>query len=421
MSLRHNRPLFALWSGEFCSRIGESMFQIALLWYLLEATNSSLATGLVSMISYLPAIVVGLWAGVLVDRWPFVAVLQGANVARVLLVAALPLLALMAALPIAGVALLAFAVSSASAFFGPARDALIPRLARPGELLSANSLVQSAWQFSLLIGPFLAALVLPFVPTVQLFLLVALAFGVSLAVLLPLRTPPADHGAAAGLRDADQWADGSAAQAAAARPAAFGTAFADGLRYLWGQPQVFWVWVLTVANNFFLMGPVIVGMPFYVKMHLGGSASAFAVVEGTYAGGMIVATWAIARFGGRWDPLRMLYGGLIYDGLTYLPLLWVTTVEGTVLTVLIHSLGIPTITISRITALHRIVPHRMQGRVFSYFHLAVAGMTALSIGVTGMVLTWLPAPWLFCWIGLLAAGCGVVGLLHPALRRGLAG
>lgn len=409
MSLRHNRPLFSLWGGEFCSRIGESMFQIALLWYLLEATNSSLATGLVSMISYLPAIVVGLWAGVLVDRWPYVAVLQGANVARMLLVVLLPALALVQALPIAAVALLAFAVSSASAFFGPARDALIPRLARPGELLSANSLVQSAWQFSLLIGPFLAALVLPFVPTVQLFLLVGLAFGISLAVLLPLRAPATEG-----------QAEGAAAEAMGVPSARFGTAFSDGLHYLWGQPQVFWVWVLTVANNFFLMGPVIVGMPFYVKMHLGGSASAFAVVEGTYAGGMIVATWAIARFGGRWDPLRMLYWGLIYDGLTYLPLLWVTSVEGTVLTVLIHSLGIPMITISRITALHRIVPRAMQGRVFSYFHLAVAGMTALSIGTTGMVLAWLPAPWLFCWIGLLAAGCGVVGLLHPALRRGLA-
>ena len=413
MSLRHNRPLFSLWSGELCSRIGESMFQIALLWYLLEATDSSLATGLVSMISYLPAIVVGLWAGVLVDRWPHVAVLQGANLARMLLVAALPVLALVQALPIAGVALLAFAVSSASAFFGPARDALTPRLARPGELLSANSLVQSAWQFSLLIGPFLAALVLPFVPTVQLFLLVALAFGISLAVLLPLRTPVAEP--------TDTGAQGGAGAGTTRPPGPLGAAFTDGLRYLWGQPQVFWVWVLTVANNFFLMGPVIIGMPFYIRMHLGGSASALAVVEGTYAGGMIVATWAIARFGGRWDPLRMLYWGLIYDGLTYLPLLWVSTVEGTVLTVLIHSLGIPMITISRITALHRIVPHPMRGRVFSYFHLAVAGMTALSIGVTGMVLTWLTAPWLFCWIGLLAAGCGVMGLLHPALRRGLAG
>ena len=45
------RGLLAPWGGEFASRIGESVFQIALLWYLLEGTGSSLATGLVHMIS----------------------------------------------------------------------------------------------------------------------------------------------------------------------------------------------------------------------------------------------------------------------------------------------------------------------------------------------------------------------------------
>ena len=406
-----NRALLTLWGGEFSARIGESMFQIALLWYLLEVTGSSLATGVVSMISYLPAIVVGLWSGVIVDRRPHRQVLLQANAARLLLVLALPLLFAWRGLPVWGLAALAFLISSAAAFFGPARDALIPRLAARGELLAANSLVQSAWQFSLLIGPFLAAVALPFIPTIHLFYLVAGAFGLSLGVLLFLpremasgvdvaREPGASPAGSAPEFGGEFWAD-----------------FRDGLGYLWRERRVFWIWVVTVANNFFLMGPVIVGMPFYVKTYLGGGASDFAIVEGTYAGGMIVSTWLIARFGARWNPTRMLFWGLIYDGLTYLPLLWVTSVQGTVVTILIHSLGIPTITISRLTALHRLVEGRMQGRVFAYFHLAVMGMTALSIGTVGIVLAWLPVNHLFWIIGLAAAGCGVFGLLHPTLRR----
>ncbi len=408
-----DRPLLILWGGEFASRVGESFFQIALLWYLLEVTESSLATGLITMISYLPALAVGVWAGVLVDRWEFRRVLLAANLGRALLALAIPLFFVMGYLPVWVVGLLAFLLTSASAFFNPARDALIPLLTEPGRLLAANSLVQSAWQFSLLIGPFLAALVLPFLATVYLFALVALAFLLSLAVLvlLPSRARGPEATAARAVSSAPP----------EEAPPSFSVAFRVGMEALWRDRRVFWIWLITVFNNFFLMGAVIVGIPFYVRSYLGGTGSDFALVEGTYAGGMILSTWLISRHGGRFDPVRMLLLGMIWDGLTYLPLLWVTSVSGTMLTIFVHSLGIPTITISRLTALHRIVPGEVQGRIFAYFHLAVAGMTALSIGVVGVVLEWLPANWLFAVIGVLAAGCGAFGLLLPTLRRGLRG
>ncbi|MCZ6730423.1 MAG: MFS transporter [SAR324 cluster bacterium] len=396
-----NPALLTLWGGEFASRVGESAFQLVLLWYLLEETGSSLNTGLVTMISFLPALLVGVWSGVLVDRWEFRRVLLGADLLRALLAMSLPLLFLVQALPIWMVGLLAFLLNSASAFFNPARDAIIPRLSPPGELVAANSLVQSAWQFSLLLGPFLVALALPFVPTVYLFALVALAFLISMGVLLRLPRMTRAEQSGGGQ---DAWT-------------AFTVEFRAGLAALWQDRRVFWIWTITVVNNFFLMGAVIVGMPFYVKTHLGGTGTDFALVEGTYAGGMIIATWIIGRYGGRIEPLRLLFLGMVYDGLTYLPLLWVDSLGGTLLTVFVHSLGIPTITISRLTALHRIVPAQVQGRIFSYFNMAVNGMTALSIGVVGLVLIWLPANQLFAAIGLLAASCGVFGLLLPVFRR----
>lgn len=399
-----NPALLTLWGGDFTSRVGESIFQIALLWYLLEVTQSSLSTGLITMISFIPALVVGVWAGVLVDRWDFRRVLWGADAVRALLALALLLLGWGGALPLWAVAALAFSLTSASAFFNPARDAIIPSYATSEGLFAANALVQTAWQFSLLVGPFLAALMLPFIPTLFLFGLVAAAFLASLAVLLRL------PGGAAG--------EPSAGGSAMRRAGPFGPAFREGFRALWRDGRVFWIWVITVFNNFFLMGPVIVGIPFYVKIHLGGSGSQFALVEGTYAGGMILSTWLLTRFAGRFDPVRLLFAAIIFDGLTYLPLLWVTTVEGTILTIFIHSFGIPAITISRLTTLHRIVPREVQGRVFSHFNLAVNGMTALSVGVVGVLLTWLPANQLFLVIGLLAASCGVFGLLLPVFRRG---
>jgi MFS family permease len=408
-----NRALLTLWGGELASRIGESLFQIALLWYLLELTGSALATGVATMISYLPAFLVGAWAGVLVDRMDYRRVMLGANLVRIALAAGIPLLVLGLALPVAGLAALGFLLSSATAFFNPARDALIPVLAGKDELVVANSLVQSAWQFSLVIGPFLAAAALPYVRTATLFFGVSLAFALSLALLLglgPRGVPGGPAGAAAAA------VGGGQGPRTPARD--FLAEFRGGLGYLRRERRVWWIWLITLIDNFFIMGPAFVGIPFYVKSYLGGTGSDFALVEGTYAGGMIVSTWLISRYGRRFNPAHLLFTALVWDGLTYVPLLWVHSVGGTLATIAVHSLGIPGITISRITALHRTVPQPLQGRVFSYFHLAVAGMTALSIGATGVVLTALPVNWLFGIIGLLCAACGVWGWLLPTFREG---
>ena len=360
------------------------------------------------MIGFLPAVVVGLWAGVLVDRLEYRAVMLGANLARAALAAALPLLILLAGLPLAGIALMGFLLSSATAFFNPARDAVIPLLAKKHELFSANSLVQSAWQFSLPVGPLLAAVALTFAPVETLFYGVALSFALSFAVLLYLK------------KARQEGEGGEPTPVSAPRREAMGgllAEFREGWRYLRSERRVFWIWIITALNNFFLMGAVIIGTPVYVKTYLGGTIRDFALVESTYAVGMIVFTWLISRYGDRFNPLRVLFLAMIYDGLSYLPLYWVTTLEGTLLTILVHSLGIPAITISRLTALHRMVPQQMQGRVFSYINLAVDGMTALSIGVVGIALAWLPANVLFAVIGVLAASTGVLGLMLPVFRE----
>ena len=404
-----NPALLTLWGGEFASRIGIAVFQIALVWYLLERTgDDSLKTGLITMIGFLPAVVVGLWAGVFVDRLEYRTVMLGANLVRAALAAAIPFLILFAGLPLAGIALLAFLLSSATAFFNPARDALIPLLAEKHELFSANSLVQSAWQFSLAFGPLLAAAALTFVPVEGLFYGVALSFTLSFAVLFWLKRvrQVRENHPATSPSDSPQGPVGG-----------LFTEFRQGWAYLRSERRVFWIWILTALNNFFLMGAVIVGTPVYVKTYLGGTVRDFALVEGTYAGGMIIFTWLISRYGDRFNPLRVLFLAMIYDGLTYLPLYWVTTVEGTLLTILVHSLGIPAITISRLTALHRMVPQHMQGRVFSYINLAVDGMMALSIGAVGILLVWLPVNVLFAVIGVLAASTGVLGLMLPVFRE----
>ena len=58
-----------LWGAPFMGSIGRSIYDIAIIWLILDITNSEKLTGLIAMTTYLPAIFFGLFAGALVDMY----------------------------------------------------------------------------------------------------------------------------------------------------------------------------------------------------------------------------------------------------------------------------------------------------------------------------------------------------------------
>src|SRR6266508_3569411 len=66
-SLRH-RPFALLWTGQTTSRLGDSLYRIALSWWVLEKTGSAVAMGTVLVFSQIPLLL--LIGGVVVDRLP---------------------------------------------------------------------------------------------------------------------------------------------------------------------------------------------------------------------------------------------------------------------------------------------------------------------------------------------------------------
>jgi MFS family permease len=65
-----NRSFALLWSGQTLSRLGDSLFTIALAWWVLQKTGSATAMGIVLICSTLPMLLLLLFGGVAVDRFP---------------------------------------------------------------------------------------------------------------------------------------------------------------------------------------------------------------------------------------------------------------------------------------------------------------------------------------------------------------
>lgn len=400
-----NRNLALLWTGLTVSEAGDMVFRIGALWLVLEATGSEGKTGLVATATYLPVLLFGPLAGVAADRFDRRRLMAVADAGRAILVLAVPAMIWMDEVTAPRVAAIAFGLTCFSIFFVPARDAMLPALVPASGLAHANGLVQTSWQLAMLLGPGLAALLVESVGIVHLFTADSLTFGISLACVLVLRPvaeaadpgsfrpPPGERGWRASLRD-----------------------LREGFGEAWGTPFLRGLLWVTAVDNLFIMGPAIVGTPVFVRKVLGLGVAEFALVEACFAAGAVAGVPLVAWLARRFPKGRILCVGIVLDGLTYLPLLWIRTLPAMLVTIAVHAAVIPMITVPRTTLVQERVPPRLRGRIFALVSFTVIGLTALSSAVAGLVLEAIGADVLFGTIALLAAGTGALAWGMRALR-----
>ena len=396
-----NRNLGLLWFGQTVSMAGDSIYAKALLWLMLDLTGSSGITGLVALSSYLPTLLVGVWAGVVVDRMDRRRLMMAADAARAALVVLIPVLYSFGWLGPWGLFGITFLVATGAAFFNPARDALVPMLVPDRQrLLKANAIIQSSWMFALFLGPGAALALLHWfhVRTAHLFYLDAAGYGVSMACIWAILVPRTHH-------------------EVLAKHLPIRHDLVEGLKLAAGDRRVRGLLLITAADNLFIMGPAGVGTVVFVRNVLNENINSLMLIEGCYAVGMIAGTMLLPLWQRRFNYGRILLIGMMLDGLTFVPLLLVKTLWGTALTIIIHSLAIPLLIVARPSLVQQIVPQRMQGRIFSMIGVTVIGFTALSTGLTGVVAEVVPMPTVFGVIGLGAALCGVWGWSITELRE----
>ena len=124
----NKQNLSLLWSAQIISAAGDAVYQLALLWLVLDMTNSSTMTGLVAMSAYLPALIFGLYAGVMADKMNRLWLMMIANAGQALTVLLIPFSLWFGYKNILLVAGLAFLRSCFNTLFQPAFNSFIPML-----------------------------------------------------------------------------------------------------------------------------------------------------------------------------------------------------------------------------------------------------------------------------------------------------
>ncbi len=145
-----------LWLGSVISFLGDWFNTIALYVLVTQLTGSPLALGAVFIFKLLPWALVSPLAGLIADRYNRRRLMIGADLARAIIVLGFLLIDRPGEVPLL-YALIALQVVCGAAFI-PARNASIPNITTPRELLTANALMSATWSTMLAVGAALGGL-----------------------------------------------------------------------------------------------------------------------------------------------------------------------------------------------------------------------------------------------------------------------
>jgi MFS family permease len=183
------RPDFVrLWAAQGVSLFGSEITVIALpLTAVLVLGVSPSQMGFLAAAERLPFLLVGLLAGVLVDRLKYRSVLVAADLGRAVLLSSIPVAAIFGVLRIEQLYVVALLAGCLTVFFDIAWQSYLPALVERSELAEGNGKLEATRSVSEMAGPLLGSGLLTLVAAPFLMGIDALSFVVSAACLRSIR------------------------------------------------------------------------------------------------------------------------------------------------------------------------------------------------------------------------------------------
>jgi MFS family permease len=240
------------WTGQTISLIGSALTSFALPLLVFKLSSSALDLGITTAVAWLPYLIFGLPIGTWVDRINRKGFMISMDIARAVLLAVLPMLALVGHVSLWWIYVVLFLNTTLSIGFNAAGYAAIASLVRPEKLVQANGFIQTSSWLSLVIGPLLATVLLARISLQAVLWVDAASFLVSAVSLVLVRT-----------------SFNQAAPRAETR-AAFRRDLVEGLRSVLSHPLLRWLGLLTLLTNLAL-GTIVAQQVLLAKNVFGAS------------------------------------------------------------------------------------------------------------------------------------------------------
>ena len=375
MSHRNFRLLF---TGAFISLLGDQFAIIATPWLVLQLTRDPLMLGTVLALEGIPRAVLMVFGGAIADRLSPRRVMLIANIIRLFLTALMAVVVMRGVVQVWMIYVFGLLFGAVAGIAVPAETSIVPTLLDDQDLQAGNSIVMGSAQLAGFLGPTIAGIIIGrFSSTLTgvgiAFAFDAFTFVVSAVTLQMLRIKKQTVSAGAARTKESVWASIQA-----------------GIRYLWTDKLLRFMFTILMGLNFLLLGPLLVGIPVLAHQRLPEGAVAFGLLMSGFAGGNLLGylgSGALPRPNGA--KLRLLLValfagfGIVVGSLGFITSTWV---DFGLLFVL--GLGNGFIAVLLVTWMQTRTPRQMMGRIMALLMLSGTGLTPISQAVAGVISKW---------------------------------
>lgn len=364
-----------LWAGQTVSVFGDQITFLALpLVAVLTLKADAVQMGLLGAAERAPFLLVGLFAGVWVDRLRRRPVLIIADIGRALLLGLIPVVALLDRLTIHYLYVVAFLVGVLTVFFDVAHQSYLPVLVSRERLVEGNTRLAMSSSVATIAGPGLAGLLVQLVTAPLALLVDACSFAISVVALLTIgaREPAPRPAATAGGRRAGIWQE-----------------IGEGLRVVLGNRILRAIAGCTGTSNLFSSVTFTV-LVLYVTRDLGLSPALLGVVLAGFGPGGLLGALLAGPLARRFGVGPVIVGSVALGGITSLILPVASgpvalTVPLLLVWSLVGGMANPIYNITQVSLRQQITPDRVQGRMNATMRFIVWGTMPIGALVGGFL------------------------------------
>ena len=179
-----------LWLGETVEWFGGQITLLALPYIALNLLQAdAFRMGVLYSVGYLPFPILGVFVGVVGDRWPRRPMMVIANIAQVATLGSIPIAFLLGKLSLYHLFAVAAIMGVSTVFFEVAYQAYLPTLIERDDLLEGNSKLTTSESTSLTAGPALAGFLINLVGAAMAMTADALTTLFAAVAIFSIRTP----------------------------------------------------------------------------------------------------------------------------------------------------------------------------------------------------------------------------------------
>jgi predicted MFS family arabinose efflux permease len=392
-----NRDYMLLWSGQVVSTLGSGISGIVFPLLILALTNSPQAAGIAGALASLPYLIFSLPVGALIDRWDRKRVMMLCDAGRALSLASIPVAMAFGVLTVWQLYANAFIEGTLFVFFNIAEVAALSRVVVKEQLPDAAAQNEASFALAGIVAPSVGTVLYKVVGQMVPFVFDAVSYTISVFSLALIRTPFQGERAAVGTeRHLLQ-------------------EIREGLAWLWNQPLIRYIAVLTGGLNFSSAGS------FLIIIVLAQAKGADEALIGTIFSIGSIGGIAGALLGGRIQR-RFRFGQVIIGTVWIQALLFpLYAVAPDVLLLGVISafifVTVPIYNVVQYSYRISILPDALNGRVIISLRLVVFVFQPLGAALSGVLIEQVGVYWA---LGLFAAvqiGLAVMTTLNGHVRK----